>query len=141
MTTPTRQLQIVRAIQKKYPDVHLGGSLAVFLWGLNLDRPFTDIDLCAPSTAGMSIPTNAKDYREGSDNHDFDYGFNFQGYKIELKIDASQKSNILMHLGFAYLVTSIHVIREYKVKYASRGYEKHIKDLSRIDDFIRRKKL
>lgn len=137
---PTNQLTIVRAIQKKYPSIHVGGSIGLFLWGLNLDRPFKDIDLCAPEVGTMDL-SKSHHYNNGSPTTDFDYNFQFKGFNIEVKIDPTQTYHLLMHLGFRYYVTDLAIIEHYKASYAAKGYDKHAVDLRRIQDFRKRKGL
>lgn len=123
---PTTQLAIVRAIQKKYPDCHVGGDVGLFLWGLNLDNPYYCVQMFRNTAEGMSITGFRSPFT-----------FHYKGVMIELTI-ADKPYNLIMHYGYRFYVTSLEVIRQQYHSY--KGQFKDT-DLARIDDFCKRKGL
>lgn len=125
-----KQLQIIYALQQKYSDLHVGGSIGLYLHGIELSRDISnsDIDLCK-MIDNINKPEALVD--EGSP--DFDYRFEYEGFKIELKIDKTQEFDIIIYNGLVYKVSKIDTITSFKREYADKGFNKHEQDLVEIE--------
>lgn len=130
-TTLSQLLEIVRVIQNKYPLSHVGGSVGIFLHGIDLGHEWKDIDICIPSSSYIDL-SNAKYQKQFWSACDFDYGFFVGDVPIEIKVDADQTFKKIFFQGFTYNVTDLHIICQYKLKYARKGHDKHYRDLEMI---------
>lgn len=121
-------LEVIRRIQKKYPECHVGGSIGLLLHGYNVGRDLSksDIDLISPSTSMIT-----SSYKKESSGSDFDYVLKYENIKIDLAIDKQSYEHLKFN-GQFYKVSNIHNIIKYKVKYANEGSEKHNKDLKTL---------
>jgi hypothetical protein len=132
----SKQLDIIYALQQKYSDLHVGGSIGLMLHGIKLSRPISygDIDLC--KAIDNINKSNDKIDKSGSFECDFDYKFEHEGIAIDLRIDADQKFDELYYKGRNYRVSKVKTIVEFKRKYASKGYEKHANDIADIENHL-----
>ena len=125
-----KQLKIIQAIQKKYPDCHVGGSIGLFIHGIRLSRlsDKTDIDIIKFFD---NIPEDKKEEAESAGT-DFDYAFNMNGIKIDIRIDPTQTYETKWFRGIQYRVSTLENIIKWKKTFAENGSEKHEKDLEYI---------
>lgn len=131
-------IPLVRQIQDKYPHIILGGSVALFLYGVELrrfkDGYDFDIDLITPYFTLIETDSIIK-VRERDDQtsgNDFDDAFYINGKKVDLKIEPKQRYNIVEVNGFKYKLCSLETIIEAKSRYALKGNKKHKGDLYEI---------
>lgn len=136
-------LDVVKAIQTKYPTFHVGWSIALWLHGIRLKRwsngSKSDIDMVSPyfilveGDEDIEITQlNSKGYA-----NDFDECFLYTNedgktVKIDYKIDPKQRYEIIEHRGFKYKVSSLEIIMEAKFRYALNGQWKHKQDCYEI---------
>lgn len=128
----------VRFLQEQNPYAHIGGSVALWLHGLNLKRwgkgSSSDLDLVVPfffqwnKTAEFDI-----DYKDAkSSGNDFDETFILNSVKVDVKIDNTQRYEIIERGGFKYKVSSLETILEAKLRYAMNGQSKHKEDIREL---------
>jgi hypothetical protein len=127
-------LDKVRKIQEKYPIVHIGGSIGLFLHGIRLERwknAQTDIDLISPYFILFESSDDADvEYIDGDKSgNDFDENFIFDGVKVDLRIDPKQRYEFIEFGGFKYKVSKFETIMEAKTKYAANRQVKHKEDI------------
>lgn len=127
-----KRLDIILKLQEKYPDLHVGGSIGLFLHGIDLKRDISNSDIDLAKASDDIEKTNAIE-EHGSDGNDFTYHMKKNGINYEIKIDPDQKYVIKHYNGIAYRVTELETILFYKRDYADKGYEKHLNDLKNID--------
>ncbi len=133
-------LNTIRTIQQHNPFLHLGGSAALYLYGIKLSR--IEENCSAPSDIDMISPfyhylVGGKDDKiEQSDSknsgNDFDEAFYFNGVGVDLRIDPKQKYNLIEHDGFTYRVSAYELIMQAKLKYALNKQAKHKDDCDEI---------
>jgi hypothetical protein len=130
-----RKLRIIQSLQDKYPDLHVGGSIGLFLHGFDLKRDISDsdIDLAKSIDDINRVPDQVTDHF--SDGCDFTYRIEKNGINYEIKIAPEQEFEIKYYQGVAYRVTKLETILFYKKDYAEKGYEKHIKDMEVINSY------
>jgi hypothetical protein len=134
-------LHYVREIQERYPNVYIGGSLALFLHGMKIPRFFnrtSDIDLVVPyfhlfeSSEGFTV----KHENPKASGNDFDDTFILTtmsgSIKVDVKIDPMQAYEIVNFAGVNYKVTKAEKIWEAKLRYALKGNNKHLEDLKEL---------
>jgi len=128
----------VRFLQEQNPYAHIGGSVALWLHGLSLKRwgkgSSSDLDLVVPfffqwnKTAEFDI-----DYKDAkSSGNDFDDTFILNSVKVDVKIDNTQRYEIIERNGFKYKVSSLETILEAKLRYAMNGQSKHKEDIREL---------
>ena len=139
-------LDIIKELQIKYPLAVLGGSVALFLYGINLKRlknGVSDFDLLFPYFDSLHTPLDVdgneltfKRVNGKNSGNDFDESFTLVGkdnfYKIDYKIYPQVKYNIIEYNGFNYKVCPLFDIIEAKMKYAKQGNNKHREDMLEI---------
>jgi hypothetical protein len=133
-------LATIRKIQYHNPFLHLGGSAALYLYGIQLDRikenggcP-SDIDMISPFYHYLVGDKDDKIEPSDSKNsgNDFDESFYFNGVGVDLRIDPRQKYNLIKHDGFTYKVSAYEIIMQAKLKYALNKQSKHKSDCDEI---------
>jgi hypothetical protein len=131
------KLKIIQDFQKKYPTSHIGGSIGLFIRGINLNRDLTLSDLDISIDKFEITKDNIKNIsfiNKTSSRSDFDLCFNWinddKTFEIidlciipELNFDKVEFNN------FVYNVTPIEHTIKYKEKYANENNQKHINDL------------
>lgn len=133
-------LPTIRKIQQYNPFLHLGGSAALYLYGIQLDRikeqngAPTDIDMISPFYHYLQGEATDKIEQSDSKNsgNDFDEAFYFNGVGVDMRIDPSQKYNLIEHDGFKYKVSAYEIIMQAKLKYALNRQAKHKGDCDEI---------
>jgi hypothetical protein len=147
-----KRLRIYKKIQSMRPGCHIGGSIGLFLHGIDLGRNFadSDLDVCVSSPSNRRIeltgsPTeeilgieestlsSSSDMDETSFNSDLldDSGTPIK-IKIEYKLDPTQPYTLIEYKGNSYRVTKPEVIIGWKILFAMRGSKKNIEDLEKI---------
>lgn len=123
--TIKEKIDLVYRLQDKYPTIHVGGSLSLYLRGLDIMSEKADIDLCStddiPSLKEKAIINNVY----SSFPQDFDYTLEHKDIKIEVKIDKKQTWDNIQYEGRWFRCTDVKVILKYKKQYLKKGYEKH----------------
>lgn len=138
-------LEEYKILQKTYPDIILGGSAALYLYGFKIKRhsKSSDIDVILPKYTRFELSDfKPEDNVTEVDNmmdstpsgNDFDYvsGITIDGHftLLDVKIDNKARFNIVTYKGFKYKVCPWQVIIEAKLKYTknSKTGKKHSKD-------------
>lgn len=125
-------LEIINRLQKKYPRLHVGGSIGLLLHGIDLGRTkYKDIDFCTDADLFDSIMD--KNWISGND---FDYKKTVNGIDYEIRIDGSQTFVAKAFKGKYYNVSELKTIVMYKESYMNKGYQKHKDDLKIIYQHI-----
>lgn len=136
------KLPEVRFLQTKYPHLHVGGSVALFLHGLWLDRwrgGVGDIDMVTPFYTyfeGDDKSSNEGGHEVKNENakassNDFDQTFFINGTKVDVRIDPPQAYDLIEVDGFMYKVSRIETILEAKIRYSERN-PKHRDDIHEL---------
>jgi hypothetical protein len=132
-----KKLQIVKMFQDKYPDTHLGGSLGLYLHGIDLKRDlkYSDIDLTTPDNIDKNQLLIINEVQESSNPSDFDYSLRYHPIdssvyvKIEIRISPEPGFIVIEKDGINYNVSKLKDIIFWKTKYANNGSQKHEHDL------------
>lgn len=133
------KLEIVRKFLSRFPDTHVGGSIGLFLHGIDLKRSYekSDIDLVTAIPLSFAEPLDIENTEDSSQTEDFEYsfrtypkGYDFPYTKIEIAIRKFIGWDVIEYDGYKYRVSKLNDIYFFKAKYAMNGVEKH------IDDFI-----
>jgi hypothetical protein len=126
-------LDTLKRLQKKYPMFIVGGSTALYLHGIKLDRTPGDFDFVSPY---FVLPETDKELGldmdfvgEKSSGNDFDVTFSCNGKKIDYKIDPKARYEMITHNGHQYKVSPLLTILEAKIRYGMAGNSKHINDI------------
>lgn len=136
------KLNLLREFQSKYPDSHVGGSVGLYLHGIDLKRDIsrTDLDITMPD---WSEDLTGIWREEPSDASDFDYvktyktPDNYFGCKMEIRVCPEPSFAVVEHEGHSYNVSLLSNILFWKKKYARKGVQKHIDDLITIETGVR----
>lgn len=140
-----KRLEIYKSIEEVHPGCHIGGSIGLFLHGIDLGRTFidSDIDICSFRPNGKEFKDIQKRYSEiglasSTDMDEVSYRSEIEEngvdrrIKIEYKYDRTQDFNIIEYKGVTYKVTKPEIILGWKVLFASRGSKKHRADLDKL---------
>lgn len=131
------KLKALKDFQEKYPTSHVGGSVGLFLRGMDLNRDLSESDL---DITVDEFEPNSRLYgtcNEGSNPRDFNYrltqtiGDNFW-VKIDVRISPEPSFDIVNFDGVDYNVSKFRDIIFWKTKYAHKGIDKHINDLKNL---------
>lgn len=129
---------LIKTIQTKYPMVHIGGSTALFLHGVRLERfkqsGAGDIDLVCPYFILFEgdKDNNVEYFNGKKSGNDFDETFIWNGIGVDVKIDNKQRYEIINYEGFNYKVSTLETILAAKIKYSQNGQTKHRDDIYEI---------
>lgn len=131
----------LRSLMIKYPHFIVGGSLALFLHGVRLekwrDKYFQpDLDIITPYyTVVYNSDGSCCDESGygGNSGNDFHSNLVYDKLPVDLRVDPLEKYEIIKYRGFDYKVGSLLKILEAKIKYANKGQIKHLRD---IEDMI-----
>ena len=134
------KLSFIRDFQQKHPTSHVGGSMGLFLRGIDLKRDLSisDIDITIDE---MNIEQTQK-FELRSDSNDFDFSLKHHlgdGYylKFDIRINPEPSFEIIEFDGEFYNVSKLRDILFWKQKYSNKGVEKHTNDLITIATGIR----
>src|SRR6188768_2295899 len=101
-----RLLTIIREFQTKF-HTHVGGSVGLFLHGINLQRDLNKSDLDLTATKETLFVSD--NLTESSMTEDFDFRFRYydkSGYvKVDINIKPESKFSIINYNGFDYKVS------------------------------------
>lgn len=132
-------LDLVKDLQTKYPILHVGGSIGLFLHGIRLKRwaeshQGPDLDLVSPY---FILPEPSDDleiqYIDAKAScNDFDETFLANGIKVDYRVDNKQRYVIKEFEGFKYKVSTFETIMAAKMRYAQKGQSKHKEDIREI---------
>lgn len=140
-------LWAVKELQTKYPMSHVGGSAAMFLHGVRLERwgktQSSDLDIIFPYYVLIEGQTSTKDdeneievRKATKSGNDFDECFLYtsgkETVKIDIRVDPKQQYEIIEYEGFKYKVSKLETILAAKLKYAMNGQTKHMNDIYEI---------
>lgn len=136
------KLNVLKEFQDKYPDSHVGGSVGLYLHGINLQRDIskTDLDITVPDWIDELKETWKE---EPSDASDFDYVkmHKLKDYylccKMEVRVCPEPSFTTVEFEGVKYNVSLLNNILFWKKKYARKGVQKHIDDLITIETGVR----
>jgi hypothetical protein len=126
-----RKLRLIQLLQDKYFDLHVCGSIGLFLHGIDLGREVGDSDVDLVKASDDIDKSNRVEDHE-SDGNDFDYAIDYKDIHFEVRIDPAQKFTTVIYKGELYRVSELDEIIKWKKEYAEKGYEKHQKDLDKI---------
>ena len=140
-----KRLEIYKAIESVHPGCHIGGSIGLFLHGIDLGRTFvdSDIDICSFKPNGKEFKDLQKRYSETSlasstDMDEVTYKSEIaedgveKRIKIEYKYDRTQDFKLIEYKGITYRVTLPEIILGWKVLFSCRGSKKHREDLDNL---------
>ena len=126
------KLETLKEFQENYPKSHVGGSIGLFLRGINLLRDLRNSDL---DITIDEIDLNRIDLLgyEHSSSNDFDYSIEKNIYdsyvKIDIRICPEPSFDEITFEGIKYNVSKYRDIIFWKTKYAAKGITKHMIDL------------
>ncbi len=137
----TEKLKILRELQARYPTAHVGGSVGLWLRGVNLKRYLGDSDLDITidelPVAGLFVVAGYVNWDQSSNAGDFDFSFKANNVKIDVRINPEPSFDVVEFEGEKYNVSRYQDIIFWKNKYAKRGHQKHIDDLEVIETGVR----
>lgn len=131
------KLDLIRRFQMQYPHTQIGGSVGLFLHGVKLDRfahRINDFDIITPYYTkfenlhgdGLENIEIIENSSEGRSGNDFKECITIKGIKADIRIDNTQKYDIIEFEGFKYKVSVLEAIWAAKLRYNNH---KHISDL------------
>jgi hypothetical protein len=130
-TELNKKLETVRDILASYPTAHVGGSIGLYLQGIDLGRNFetSDIDIIMPKRPSDGTDIAEKDLS----NSGFDFTLELlEGGKTpiaEIAIDPDAEFRTVPYEGHEYRVTDWCYIVSRKAYYASKGNQKQRHDM------------
>lgn len=132
------KLEALRKFQEKNPTSHVGGSIGLFLQGIELPRDLSKSDLDVVVDENFNCEEALKEYRERSDTTDFDLNIEADhkgGWytKIDVRISPEPSYTTAFYNGHQYNVSLVRNILFWKRKYAAKGVKKHIADIYFIE--------
>lgn len=134
------KLEFLRDFQQQHPTSHVGGSMGLFLRGIDLKRDLTysDLDITIDE---MNVEETLK-YESRSDNNDFDFSLKYdfpKNYyiKFDVRINPEPSFEIVEFDGYMYNVSKLRDILFWKQKYSNKGVQKHTNDLITIATGVR----
>jgi hypothetical protein len=140
-----KRLEIYKSIESVHPGCLIGGSIGLFLHGIDLGRTFvdSDIDICSFKPNGKEFKDLQKKYSEtglasSTDMDEVTYKSEIaedgieKRIKIEYKYDRTQDFKLIEYKGVTYRVTLPEIILGWKVLFACRGSKKNRADLDKL---------
>jgi len=130
-------MEYVNNLQQSYPQIIWGGSLALFLHGLSLERwteygNCHDYDIIVPHYFSPNPECKLLDNSSSGKNsgNDFDYTLSTNtGKPVDVRINPKQKYENIKVGDTYYKVSPLLDIIAAKVKYAQNNQEKHLNDI------------
>lgn len=133
------KLGVVRQFQEMFPTSHIGGSMGLYLRGINLGRDLTysDLDMIMQEYDPEKHIIENESWCSKSCFDDFVAAYDVifadkYGYyycKLEISERPEQLYDVIEFMGNKYKVSKLSHIFEFKKMYADRGHEKHQRDL------------
>lgn len=136
------KLEALKQFQCDYPESVLGGSIGLFLHGVDLKRDLTmsDLDFCMPNCSRLvedrlnSELVKQHQENSGSDfRHKVNLNHKAEGYFT--KVEVSERDCDFVYKtygGFTYRLQPLSDILLWKAHYAFKGISKHKEDLKEI---------
>jgi hypothetical protein len=139
MNTKVNQglLKQAETLQTKYPHFIVGGSVALYLHGVRLqrwDHVRSDLDIVMPYYTKIDGSVDETNKTSGAD---FDYSVKVHdiklgSVKVDCLIEPKARYEIVKFNDVEYKVVPLLTIIEAKLRYALKGNQKHINDLHKI---------
>jgi hypothetical protein len=130
-------LKAVKDFQDRIPNSHVGGSIGLFLHGIDLKRSLgqSDIDMTVEDYMPEKFANDK--YDESSMPEDFDYKYRYaistQLYiKMDIRVCPEPTFEIINRNGIDYRVSKKRDILFWKDKYARKNVYKHTDDMFTI---------
>ncbi|MAX51430.1 MAG: hypothetical protein CMH22_05580 [Methylophaga sp.] len=128
------KLNLVRDLQNKFPNLIVGGSLALYLQGARLRRLEVegcgDLDLIHPFWVDLKELDGVAHIDAKNSGNTFDETFTLKGVKLDLSIEPNEKYKIVEFKGNTYKVNPVERILEFKCQYArQKNGQKHKQDI------------
>lgn len=125
-----------KELQTKYPIIHAGGSLGLFLHGIKLKRwenTKGDLDIISPYYLYIEEKNDSPEcFPSGCDFQEcFIFENNGKRCKVDYRIDPLQRYDRIEFEGFIYNVSKLETIMEAKIRYSKRN-QKHRDDVYEI---------
>jgi hypothetical protein len=136
----TLKLETLKEFQEKYPTSHVGGSIGLYLRGIDLKRDLSKSDL--DITIDELIEETDSFYLLDSSSDDFDYTIekhtdNGSCIKMDIRICPEPSFDVIEFEGVNYNVSKYRDIIYWKTKYANKDTQKHKDDLETIKTGVR----
>ena len=136
----TLKLKTLKEFQEKYPTSHVGGSIGLYLRGIDLKRDLSKSDL--DITIDELIEETDSFYLLDSSSDDFDYTIekhtdNGSCIKMDIRICPEPSFDVIEFEGVNYNVSKYRDIIYWKTKYANKDTQKHKDDLETIKTGVR----
>jgi hypothetical protein len=125
-------LKYVKELQTKYPTLIVGGSVALYLYGVNLKRfknwqgdldfimdKYTEIDI----EKSEELPSNCDFHKQGS----------YAGKKVDVRFDPVVKFEEILYRGSIYKVGPLEDILEAKCRYKREKDKQDIREMLKIN--------
>lgn len=131
----SKYLQAVKDFQNKVPSAHVGGSIGLYLHGIDLKRDLSQSDIDMTIEEYIPEEVTLEGYQETSNPDDFDHQFRFdipndnRYIKVDVRVSPEPSFEIIERDGVSYNVSKKRDILFWKKKYADKGVQKHIDDL------------
>lgn len=131
------KLEIVKQFQQQFPTSHIGGSMGLYLRGIDVGRNITESDLDMVLQKYEDGSIQDEHWQSVSNFDDFVASFRIWfankggAYytKLEISEQPEQLYDIVEFQGDVYNVSKLSSILEFKKKYADKGCSKHQRDL------------
>ena len=138
MALTNKHLRIYRELQIKHPHMHVGGSVGLYLHGINLarfhDAESPDIDIFHYEF--LNLESKKIKYSRRKSHEDFDAAYTCDGIGIDAMWVRQAYCQIEFN-GFVYNVTPLLLILRGKLNYALQGVEKHYNDIHEICNVLK----
>jgi hypothetical protein len=136
----TLKLKTLKEFQEKYPTSHVGGSIGLYLRGIDLKRDLSKSDL--DITIDELIEETDSFYLLDSSSDDFDYTIKKHTdsgsyIKMDIRICPEPSFDVIYFEGAYYNVSKYRDIIFWKTKYANKDISKHKDDLETIKTGVR----
>lgn len=139
------RLDFVYLFQQKFPNSHLGGSLGLYLYGINLQRDLSYSD-CDMVIRAWPLSSKAHFEEEVSDmpnikvdthhirSSDFNFSLRFTPsvnsvILSDIRYSTEPSFNTVFNEGRIYNVSTVQDIIHWKIVYMLKGSVKHYEDL------------
>lgn len=134
------QIDVVKSLQQVNPHLIIGGSIALYLHGVRLERfafGVGDFDFILPFYSKLLVKEGVKIDEDGGEERfsgsDYDDCILINDLKADIRIDPKQKYELLKYDDFEFKVVSLWTILEAKARYAhTKGGQKHRDDIKKM---------
>jgi hypothetical protein len=129
------KIPTVKRMQENNPHLIIGGSIALYLMGVRLERfknGAVDFDITLPFYSVIQGET-VQDLEERPSGSDYGETITINGIKADIRIDPKQKYEIIKYKDFNYKVIPLATIIKAKAEYALTKWGlKHKQDLQEM---------